>query len=152
MGGGWRGRRELGNDGYMSTRIVATTACADAITLTGLRVHANHGVYDFEREAGQEFVIDVTVELDLRPASATDDVTATLHYGELANEVADAVRRDPVDLIETVAERVASVVLAHDRAESVQVTIHKPDAPIPVPFADVAVTVVRRRGRQEVGG
>lgn len=121
----------------------------DAITLTGLRVHANHGVYDFEREAGQEFVVDVTVWLDLAVVSASDDVTTTVHYGELATEVTDAVRRDPVDLIETVAERVAAVVLAHPQAESVQVTVHKPDAPIQVPFDDVAVTIVRDR---PVGG
>jgi dihydroneopterin aldolase len=117
----------------------------DSITLTGLRVHANHGVYDFEREAGQEFVVDVTAWLDLAPAAASDEVAATLHYGELAVEIADAVRRDPVDLIETVAERVASLVLAHHQTEAVQVTVHKPDAPIEVPFGDVAVTIVRER-------
>lgn len=117
----------------------------DSITLTGLRVHANHGVYDFEREAGQEFVVDVTAWLDLAPAAASDEVAATLHYGELAVEIADAVRRDPVDLIETVAERVASLVLAHQQTEAVQVTVHKPDAPIEVPFGDVAVTIVRER-------
>ncbi|MEO6828144.1 MAG: dihydroneopterin aldolase [Microbacteriaceae bacterium] len=122
----------------------------DAITLTGLRVHANHGVYDFEREAGQEFVVDVTVWLDLGVVSASDDVATTVHYGELATEVTDAVRRDPVDLIETVAERVADVVLAHPQAESVRVTVHKPNAPIPVPFQDVAVTIVRQQSAREL--
>ncbi|MDQ1582283.1 MAG: 7,8-dihydroneopterin aldolase/epimerase/oxygenase [Microbacteriaceae bacterium] len=124
----------------------------DSITLTGLRVHANHGVYDFEREAGQEFVVDVTAWLDLAPAAASDEVAATLHYGELAAEIADAVRRDPVDLIETVAERVASLVLAHRQTEAVQVTVHKPDAPIDVPFGDVAVTIVRERAAVVQGG
>jgi 7,8-dihydroneopterin aldolase/epimerase/oxygenase len=117
----------------------------DSIVLTGLRVFAHHGVYDFEREAGQEFVIDVTAWLDLSAASAADDVETTVHYGELAVEVADAVTRDPVDLIETVAERVAAVVLAHRVVEAVEVTVHKPDAPIPVPFGDVAVTIVREQ-------
>lgn len=118
----------------------------DSITLTGLRIEANHGVFDFERENGQVFVIDVTVRLDLAPAAAGDELSATLHYGDLANEVTAAVKRDPVDLIETVAERIAGVVLAHPQADEVTVTVHKPDAPIEVPFADVAVTITRRRG------
>jgi dihydroneopterin aldolase len=119
------------------------SARTDSITLTGLRVKAHHGVYDFERENGQDFVIDVTVWLDLARPAASDEVAETIHYGELAAEVADAVRRDPVDLIETVAERIAAVVLAHAAAQRVQVTVHKPDAPIEVPFTDVAVQITR---------
>jgi len=115
----------------------------DSITLTGLRITAHHGVFDFERENGQEFVIDVTVWLDFRAAASGDDLARTIHYGELAVEVADAVRRDPVDLIETLAERIADVVLAHDAAERVQVTVHKPQAPIEIPFADVSVQIER---------
>ncbi|WP_426516426.1 dihydroneopterin aldolase [Diaminobutyricibacter sp. McL0618] len=118
---------------------------SDSITLTGLRVHANHGVYAFEREQGQEFVIDVTAWLDFARAATADDVAATVHYGELAVEVAEAVRRDPVDLIETLAERIAGVVLAHPPVDSVRVTVHKPNAPIEVPFADVSVTIERER-------
>ncbi|GAA1440672.1 dihydroneopterin aldolase [Leifsonia poae] len=123
----------------------ASSGGSDAIILTGLRVRANHGVYDFERENGQDFVIDLTAHLDLSPASASDDVANTVHYGELAVEVADAVRRDPVDLIETVAERVAAVVLGHPPVLAVEVTVHKPDAPIEVPFGDVAVRIRRER-------
>ncbi|HXH34304.1 MAG TPA: dihydroneopterin aldolase [Plantibacter sp.] len=115
----------------------------DSITLTGLRAFAHHGVFDFERADGQEFVIDVTVSLDLRPAADGDELGATMHYGELAEAVVAAVERDPVDLIETVAERIAAVVLENERAEAVRVTVHKPSAPITVPFADVAVTVER---------
>ncbi len=118
---------------------------SDSITLTGLRVTAHHGVYDFERENGQDFVIDVTVWLDLRAASRSDDLAGTIHYGELAVEVTDAARGNPVDLIETVAERIAAVVLAHEPAERVQVTVHKPQAPISVPFTDVAVQITRTR-------
>lgn len=117
----------------------------DSITLTGLRVNAHHGVYDFERENGQDFVIDVTVWLDLRRAAASDDVATTIHYGELANEVTEAARHNPVDLIETVAERIAAVVLLHEAAERVMVTVHKPQAPIEVPFTDVAVRIERTR-------
>ena len=117
----------------------------DRITLTGLRATAHHGVFDAERRDGQEFVIDVTVALDLSPAASGDDLGATVHYGVLAEEVVAAVERDPVDLIETVAERVAAVALAHRAADSVLVTVHKPNAPITVPLADVSVTIERTR-------
>jgi len=117
----------------------------DRITLTGVRVRAHHGVLDFEREQGQEFVIDVSVAVDLAAAASGDDLGSTVHYGELAEAVAAAVRRDPVDLIETVAERVAAVALGYPAVEEVEVTVHKPEAPIAVPFADVAVTIVRSR-------
>ncbi len=117
----------------------------DRITLTGVRVRAHHGVFDFERVEGQEFVIDVSVAVDLAAAASGDDLCRTVHYGELAEAVADAVRRDPVDLIETVAERVADVALAYPAVEEVEVTVHKPEAPISVPFDDVAVTIVRSR-------
>ncbi|WP_205649351.1 dihydroneopterin aldolase [Agromyces sp. LHK192] len=117
----------------------------DRITLTGLRVQANHGVFDFEREQGQVFVVDVVAFVDLAAAAAGDDLERTVHYGVLAEAVVAAVERDPVDLIETVAERVASVALGFGAVDEVEVTVHKPDAPIAVAFDDVAVTVVRGR-------
>lgn len=125
----------------------------DSIRLTGLRVHANHGVYDFERENGQIFVTDVTVWLDVAGAASTDDVENTVHYGELAESVAAAVASEPVDLIETLAERVASVALSYPAVQKTEVTIHKPDAPISVPFDDVSITITRRRSaaRSEQG-
>lgn len=115
----------------------------DTIALTGLEAFAHHGVFDFERAAGQRFLLDVTVACPLGAAAGSDDLGNTIHYGELAEAVVAAVQRDPVDLIETVAERVAGVALAFAGAEAVRVTVHKPDAPISVPFADVSVTVVR---------
>jgi dihydroneopterin aldolase len=117
----------------------------DTITLTGLRASAFHGVFESERRDGQVFVLDVTVHLDFAAAAASDDLGLTIHYGELAEEIVTAVERDPVDLIETVAERIAEVVLAHRAARLVSVTVHKPSAPITVPFDDVAVTIVRGR-------
>ena len=117
----------------------------DTITLTGLRANAFHGVLEHERRTGQVFIIDVSVHLDLRAAAAQDDLGLTIHYGELAEEVVAAVESDPVDLIETVGERVAQVVLAHRAAQVVVVTVHKPDAPIAVPFDDVSVTITRFR-------
>jgi dihydroneopterin aldolase len=117
----------------------------DRITLTGVRVRAHHGVFDFERIEGQEFVIDVSVAVDLAAAASVDDLGRTVHYGELAEAVVAAVERDPVDLIETVAERVAAVALGYPAVSEVEVTVHKPAAPINVPFDDVAVTIVRSR-------
>lgn len=117
----------------------------DSIRLTGLRIFAHHGVLDFERENGQEFIIDLEIAVDLAPAAASDDVTKTIHYGELAEAVYAAVQADAVDLIETVAERVAAIALGYERAVQVTVTIHKPAAPITVPFGDVSVTITRSR-------
>lgn len=118
---------------------------ADRLTLTGLRAIGHHGVFDHERRDGQEFVIDLDVRTDLSAAARTDDLQNTLHYGVLAEQVTAAVERDPVDLIETLAERIAGIVLAHPAAETVTVTVHKPHAPIAVPFDDVAVTITRSR-------
>jgi len=121
------------------------SAPLDQITLTGLRASAFHGVFDHERRDGQVFVLDVTVSLDFAAAAASDDLELTIHYGELAEEIVGAVERDPVDLIETVAERIAQLVLAHKAAQLVTVTVHKPSAPVTVPFDDVSVTITRSR-------
>ncbi len=118
----------------------------DEITLTGLRVFGRHGVYDDERRDGQYFVVDFTLHIDARPAAATDDVVDTVHYGEAAQQVAEIVAGEPVDLLETLAARIADALLASPRVQRVRVTVHKPDAPIPLPFTDVAVTVERKRG------
>jgi dihydroneopterin aldolase len=118
----------------------------DLIEVVGLRARAHHGVYAHERENGQTFVIDVQLRLPLGAAAAGDDLARTVHYGELAEGVVAAVERDPVDLIETVAERVAAVALAYEAVESVRVTVHKPEAPIAVPFDDVRVVIERGRG------
>jgi dihydroneopterin aldolase len=118
---------------------------SDRITLTGLRVRGNHGVFDQERRDGQTFVLDVTVWLDLAAAAASDDVADTVHYGELATRVAEIVGGEPRNLIETVAAQIADEVLADPRTQAVEVTVHKPQAPIPLDFADVAVTVRRSR-------
>lgn len=115
----------------------------DSITLTGLRANAHHGVFEHERRDGQVFVIDATAHLDLSQAASSDDLDRTVHYGVLAEEIVKAVESDPVDLIETVAERVAQVVLSHRAVVATTVTVHKPNAPITVPFDDVSVTITR---------
>jgi dihydroneopterin aldolase len=129
----------------MSQELPVPEHSGDRVRLVGLRARGHHGVFSEERRQGQEFVIDVTAWLDLAPAARDDDLTKTVHYGEIAEQVVAAVERDPVDLIETVAERCAAVVLAFPLVQRVEVTIHKPQAPIPVPFGDVEVTVVRGR-------
>ncbi|MFB8189425.1 dihydroneopterin aldolase [Microbacterium sp. NPDC055988] len=120
----------------------------DEIVLTGLTVFGRHGVYTHEREEGQDFTIDLRLRLSLDQAAASDDVTDTVHYGELAEKVAGVVAGAPVNLIETLAERIASVALEDERVQNVTVTVHKPHAPIALNFADVAVTVNRSRPPQ----
>jgi dihydroneopterin aldolase len=117
----------------------------DHIRLTGLRVRGHHGVYDVERTEGQDFVVDVDLELNLAMAAATDDVTETVHYGELAGRLAEIVAGEPVNLIETLADRLVTVCLEDIRVVAATVTVHKPQAPIAHEFADVAVTLWRER-------
>ncbi len=117
----------------------------DEITLTGVRATGHHGVLEDERRDGQEFVVDVVLRLPLGPAAASDDVADTVHYGELAERIVSAVERDPVDLIETLAERIAQDILTDPRVAATTVTVHKPQAPISVPFDDVSVTIHRER-------
>lgn len=122
---------------------------ADRIALDGLRVRGHHGVYEHEKRDGQEFGVDVVVWLDLGPAAAGDDLRRTANYGELAERAAGIVGGTPRDLVETVAVEIADAVLAEHPVEAVEVTIHKPHAPIPLTFSDVAVTVQRSRPSEE---
>lgn len=117
----------------------------DRIELTGLRAHGRHGVYDFERAQGQEFVVDAVLELDLAPAARSDEVTDTVHYGELAEKLVAVVTGEPVNLIETLADRLLAVCLAEPLVAAATITVHKPEAPIPHTFRDVAVTMRRTR-------
>jgi dihydroneopterin aldolase len=117
----------------------------DRILLTGLRVRGHHGVFDFERRDGQDFLVDVALELDTSLAAASDELTDTVHYGELAQGLAAVIAGEPVNLLETLAERLAAVCLADARVAAASVTVHKPQAPIPLTFADVAVSIRRER-------
>ncbi|MFS0866198.1 dihydroneopterin aldolase [Microbacterium sp. 179-B 1A2 NHS] len=119
----------------------------DEIAVTGIRAYGYHGVYAHERREGQEFVADVVLSLSTRAAAASDDVRDTVHYGELAEQVAAILSGEPANLVETVAERIAGAALAWPIVDAVAVTVHKPSAPIEVPFDDVTVTVRRRRER-----
>jgi dihydroneopterin aldolase len=119
---------------------------SDELSVTGIECWAHHGVFDFEKRDGQTFVVDLVLGLDTRAAAASDDLTETVNYGTLALDVKAAVERDPVDLIETVVQRIADVCLLESRVEWARVTLHKPDAPIDATYSDVALTITRTRG------
>jgi dihydroneopterin aldolase len=119
---------------------------SDRIVLTGLRVRGNHGVFEHERRDGQDFVVDLTVWAETRTAGRSDQLADTVDYGALALLATDVVAGPAVNLIEALAARIVERVLDFDpRIEAAEVTVHKPGAPIPLDFADVAVVV--RRGR-----
>jgi len=117
----------------------------DRITVMGIRAVGHHGVLPHERAAGQPFVVDLTVHLAVNDAAANDDLARTVNYAELAEQVVGILTGPSVDLVETLAQRIAVAVLQHDRVECVDVRVHKPMAPIPVEFADVVVSIRRDR-------
>jgi 7,8-dihydroneopterin aldolase/epimerase/oxygenase len=118
----------------------------DELSITGIECFAHHGVFDFEKREGQIFVVDLVLGIDTRAAAASDDLAETVNYGTLTLDVKAAVERDPVDLIETVVQRIADVCLLESRVEWARVTLHKPDAPIDATYSDVALTITRTRG------
>jgi dihydroneopterin aldolase len=117
----------------------------DRIELRGLTVRGHHGVFEHERRDGQDFVVDITVWIDLAAAAASDDLVDTLDYGVLAQRAADIVAGPPRNLIETVAAEIAEATMLDERAHAVEVVLHKPSAPIPLAFNDVAVVARRSR-------
>lgn len=118
----------------------------DRVAVTGIRAHGHHGVFAAEKRDGHGFVVDVVLHLDVRGAASGDDLTATAHYGEVAESVAEVVAHGSLDLIETLATRIAETLLARNAAAvAVDVVLHKPTAPIAVPFDDVAVSLRRTR-------
>jgi dihydroneopterin aldolase len=117
----------------------------DRIELRGLRAHAHHGVFDWERDEGQEFVADVVIGLQLQAAGVADDLAQTVDYGELATALHGVLAGESAQLLEAVAVRMLEVCLAHSRVLWASVTLHKPGAPIPVAFDDVIVTMERSR-------
>jgi dihydroneopterin aldolase len=124
---------------------VAAREPLDRITLTGITGFGHHGVFPAERELGQPFVVDVTCEIDLAKAGADDDLEQTVDYARLAEAVVADVEGDPLELIEALADRIARTCLRYQAVQRVAVTVHKPNAPLPVPVADVAVTLTRSR-------
>ncbi|WP_153807297.1 dihydroneopterin aldolase [Nocardia sp. SYP-A9097] len=121
----------------------------DRIELRGLRVFGHHGVFDYEKRDGQDFVVDLTVWTDFAAAAKSDDIADTIHYGELADLAVRIVAGEPRDLVETVVSELADAVMADTRIRAVEVVLHKPSAPIPHTFSDVRVVTSRRREPEE---
>lgn len=117
----------------------------DRISITGLRVRGRHGVYEAERREGQDFIVDAVLLVDATAAAAADDLSMTADYGVIANRLAGIVAGEPVALIETLADRLASACLAERAVREAEITVHKPHAPVGQQVADIAVTI--RRGR-----
>jgi dihydroneopterin aldolase len=118
---------------------------SDQLAVRGIEIQAHHGVFDFERRDGQIFLIDLLLDLDTLEAAAGDDLAKTVDYGALVTEVVAAAEKDPVDLIETLAQRIADVCLGFEAVVTAHVTVHKPHAPIAATFSDVALTISRSR-------
>ena len=123
---------------------------SDVISLIGLRKYGYHGVLAQERDQGQEFVIDAEIELDLSPAAQSDDVTDSVHYGELATALAAVVAGEPVNLLETLAERLIATCLSYPLVTAATITVHKPNAPIAETFSDVSVRIRRTQADRVV--
>lgn len=117
----------------------------DELTVSGVECWAHHGVLAHERRDGQRFSLDLTLGLDTTGAARSDDLHDTVDYGSLVAAAKAAVETDPVDLIETVAQRIADLCLAAGPVSWVRITVHKPDAPIDATFTDVALTITRKR-------
>jgi dihydroneopterin aldolase len=117
----------------------------DRITLSGVTAVGHHGVLDFERRDGQPFIVDAVLHLDFSQAAASDDVAHTAHYGEVAGRIREWIIGEPVNLIEALAVRIADDLLQEFPLSAVDITVHKPKAPIQVEFADVSVSVYRER-------
>ena len=117
----------------------------DEVAVRGIRSRGHHGVLAEEKRDGQEFVVDVVLGMDTSAAAASDDLGATVDYSAVAQDVVDGVSTGALDLIETLAQRIADVCLARELVQVVRVVVHKPEAPVGVPFDDVTVTIVRRR-------
>lgn len=117
----------------------------DKISITGLRVPGRHGVYDAERQRGQDFIVDAVLWLDTAPAAAADDLAKTADYGLIAGRLAGIVAGEPVALIETLAGRLAAACLEEEAVREAEITVHKPQAPVDQEIADIAVTIRRAR-------
>jgi 7,8-dihydroneopterin aldolase/epimerase/oxygenase len=122
-----------------------TRPTPDRIVLRGLKAQGHHGVYAFERERGQVFGCDAVLELDTSAAAAGDDLRKTVNYADLARELYAVLAGEPVNLLEALAQRLADVCLAHALVDAVEITVHKPQAELGVPFDDVTVSIRRER-------
>jgi len=122
----------------------------DRLAVRGIEAFGHHGVLDFERRDGQVFVVDLVLALDTRDAARSDDLQDTVDYGTLVAKVKQGVETEPVDLIETLASRLAAICLEDRRVRSAEITVHKPHAPVDATFTDVSLTITRTRSPHHV--
>jgi dihydroneopterin aldolase len=117
---------------------------ADLIEIKGIKSFGYHGVFESENIAGQDFFVDVLLELDLTRASATDDVSDTVNYAEITDLVVEEVTGDRVALIEKLAGRIADRIRsAYPQITAASITVHKPQAPVNAQVKDISVTINR---------
>lgn len=117
----------------------------DRIDVSGIEGFGYHGVLDHERQYGQRFAVDVSLGTDLAAAGRSDDLADTIDYGAIVNDVRRLIEGPPVALIESLAERIADACLAYDKVDVVEVSVHKPAAPVSGVVDDVVVTIRRLR-------
>jgi dihydroneopterin aldolase/2-amino-4-hydroxy-6-hydroxymethyldihydropteridine diphosphokinase len=122
---------------------------SDVISISGIRATGHHGVFAHERERGQEFVVDVSIQTEMSAAARADDLAHTVDYAAVAADVVALVSGEPVNLIETLAELIARRVLAREYVSAVEITVHKPQADLGVTVGDVAVTIRRERNSHD---
>jgi dihydroneopterin aldolase len=124
----------------------------DRLAISGIEGFGHHGVFEAERRDGQVFLADLVLAVDTRAAARSDDLQDTVDYGSLVSSVVKAIESDPVDLIEKLAERIADTCLEDDRVRSVEVTVHKPHAPVGATVGDIALTITRMQSPSEGSG
>jgi 7,8-dihydroneopterin aldolase/epimerase/oxygenase len=125
---------------------------SDAIFVTGLALHAFHGVMQHEAKVGQTFKLDIELDIDLADASRTDKLKDTVSYDTVVKTVSEAFCARRYQLVEAAGGAVAAAVLQRcPQVRSVRVTVHKPHAPVAATFDDVGVTITRARSRQKNG-
>jgi dihydroneopterin aldolase len=117
---------------------------ADLIRISGIKAFGYHGVFETERANGQDFFVDVELEVDLTRASVSDDVKDTINYAEVTDIVVEEITTNPVSLIEKLAGRIAErIKVTFAQAARVTVTVHKPQAPVSAQVQDISVTISR---------
>ena len=117
----------------------------DKISLTGISGFGYHGVLESERKSGQEFLVDVVLYRDLSEAGKSDDLSKTINYADVAALIHKRIIDEPVNLLERLAQLIAEDIINNFDINEVEVTVHKPQAPIPIPFTDVSVSIKRKR-------
>jgi dihydroneopterin aldolase len=118
----------------------------DQITITGIHGYGHHGLFENERSNGQDFYVDLILNLDLSQAAQSDAIEDTVNYAEITELTHQEITTDPVNLIEKLAYRIAERILSsHPKVKAITVTVHKPQAPVGLKVQDISVIVNKTR-------